>query len=392
MHDVTSDQRDSATSALSRSFDAISDVANAHLQHSQQRANAHANPGHNQVSSSVAHKQHSQGSAGRKLAYNLQTYSDSMIQRQQALRKRAIGNLADPDGRTETLAEDTAEPQNAPTKTDSAANTNASASADDAETNEHTTAADAPNAPADCMQLTSCFASDRAEPNCTGAGRSAAPGQLFSFAKDSNRLSLGRQKGSAGLPRPVDTEAATFKFVAAGGHNAVIDESGVLWTWGRNNSAGGGGFGSESIPDSGQLGNAREADASESKPAVVSTSQRFVAADCGRYHSAAITADGRVVTWGLNDFGQLGRPGADGIATPCNGGAACHSADIAEAQGADDQFASETFVAVATGRYHTVAAAESGAVYTAGLNFCGNSQVGLDLQRICLSVLNAGVA
>jgi alpha-tubulin suppressor-like RCC1 family protein len=63
----------------------------------------------------------------------------------------------------------------------------------------------------------------------------------------------------------------------------------------------------------------------------------------GRYHSIAVTASGKVFTWGLNDWGQLGRTantqqqqqqqqqdqggevhggGADGV---CTSGAGCHS-------------------------------------------------------------------
>ena len=36
----------------------------------------------------------------------------------------------------------------------------------------------------------------------------------------------------------------------------------------------------------------------------------FAAVAAGRYHSVALDRQGRVYTWGLNDFGQLGRPAA----------------------------------------------------------------------------------
>lgn len=36
--------------------------------------------------------------------------------------------------------------------------------------------------------------------------------------------------------------------------------------------------------------------------------KHVVQAVVGRYHSFAITSDGEVYSWGLNDWGQLGRP------------------------------------------------------------------------------------
>lgn len=49
----------------------------------------------------------------------------------------------------------------------------------------------------------------------------------------------------------------------------------------------------------------------------------------GRYHTMAVTEDGELWSWGLNDWGQLGRA-AQGAASeddpsPCNSGPSCHS-------------------------------------------------------------------
>ena len=54
----------------------------------------------------------------------------------------------------------------------------------------------------------------------------------------------------------------------------------------------------------------------------------FAAVAAGRYHSAALSKDGRILTWGLNDYGQLGR----GAATPEGVGAGSVLADVAPTQ------------------------------------------------------------
>ena len=234
-----------------------------------------------------------------------------------------------------------------------------------------------------CTMLAQCKSSSAPlVPACAHAGAAGSSGLVMSFAKDGNRLSLGRAKESTGLPYPADGGPSDVRFVAAGGHNIVIDAAGVLWTWGRNNSAGGGGFGSTSVPDSGQLGMSRDPGARESVAAPLQTQDRFVAADCGRYHSAAISTAGKLHTWGLNDFGQLGRPATDAQAAACDSGASCRDASEERALGSEPGFEAEELVAVAAGRYHTVVAAQSGAVYTTGLNFCGNPQVRAVLPRV----------
>lgn len=227
-----------------------------------------------------------------------------------------------------------------------------------------------------CAPIAICDASSALlQPACAHAGSAARPGTVLSFAKDANRLSLGRAHGKAGLPAPVDGGPANIAYVSAGGHNAVVDADGRLWTWGRNNSAGGGGYGSAAIDSSGQLAAGRAASAAVSVAAPVSSAARVVAVDSGRYHTAALTSDGQLVTWGLNDFAQLGRSAQNSSGSACDNGADCHDGQLQLAESAEQAFAGEHLVAVAAGRYHTVVAARSGAVYTSGLNLCGNSKV-----------------
>jgi Regulator of chromosome condensation (RCC1) repeat len=46
----------------------------------------------------------------------------------------------------------------------------------------------------------------------------------------------------------------------------------------------------------------------------------------GRFHSMALTSCGRLFTWGMNDYGQLGRPTSRGKKEPCMSGDTCHEA------------------------------------------------------------------
>ena len=54
----------------------------------------------------------------------------------------------------------------------------------------------------------------------------------------------------------------------------------------------------------GRCGNGKESN--EKVPAQVASSHRFVMLSCGYHHSAGVTQDGSVLTWGRGIFGQLG--------------------------------------------------------------------------------------
>jgi len=162
-------------------------------------------------------------------------------------------------------------------------------------------------------------------------------------------------RGPSGGAGPVGAVAAlpsTMISLAASRGSAALDASGRIFTWGFNDSHGGGDafvrgrFGG-AIGASGQLGRALPAGvapgAARHTPAAVAldepavchagleprTSARpqptrhsapgrsathtaeprlaQVAVASGRYHTLAAGASGRVLTWGLNDHGQLGR-------------------------------------------------------------------------------------
>ena len=73
--------------------------------------------------------------------------------------------------------------------------------------------------------------------------------------------------------------------------------------------------------------------------------------NCGKYHTAAISADGDVYAWGLNDSGQLGL-GSRSVKAPT-------PAKV-------DALSGCGVVQLACGQYHTLALTEGGEVYSMG--------------------------
>lgn len=96
--------------------------------------------------------------------------------------------------------------------------------------------------------------------------------------------------------------------IAASRHTLLLTRSGQVWSMGANDSSGGGGHGSRAMTASGQLGRGGGWPPGPVLGALQGHMIKAVAA--GRFHSVAVTAEGAVFTWGLNDWGQLGRPAA----------------------------------------------------------------------------------
>ena len=106
-------------------------------------------------------------------------------------------------------------------------------------------------------------------------------------------------RGSAGLPlHPIQ------KAVGGYYHSLAISRAGGLYSWGCGNFEG---------MNDGQLGQGRDKEDNTS-PALVQMpglepGERVVDAAAGCYHSAVLTSKHRVFTFGLNNYGQLGRSG-----------------------------------------------------------------------------------
>ncbi|KAI8472649.1 MAG: P-loop containing nucleoside triphosphate hydrolase protein [Monoraphidium minutum] len=211
--------------------------------------------------------------------------------------------------------------------------------------------------------------------------RAVPAGVLYAWGLD-DAWRLGRIGGDSHFPRPALAHLHIVS-AAASRHTLLALAGGAVWSMGHNDSSGGGGHGSAPIGDSGQLGRG----GSQRPGPVLGRLQgvRVIQVAAGRYHSVALAGDGRVFTWGLNDWGQLGRlgeavPGAEAAAAPgaegrCTHGAGCRSG----APGEVPLPAGMRAVGVSAGRYSTQVVASDGALWVFGLDGCAGG--GASLKR-----------
>ncbi len=135
--------------------------------------------------------------------------------------------------------------------------------------------------------------------------------------------------------------ALAQKIVGGNVHTLALRADGRLWAWGYNYY--------------GQLGDGTKANKSSPVqvllPAGVS---KFTAMAAGKYHSLALTADGKLWAWGYNDDGQLG----DGT-------------NIDKSSPVEITPAGVSFTAVAAGAWHSLALAADGKIWAWGYNGYG---------------------
>ncbi|KAG1668129.1 hypothetical protein FOA52_003916 [Chlamydomonas sp. UWO 241] len=153
---------------------------------------------------------------------------------------------------------------------------------------------------------------------------------------------------------------------------------GEIWTMGHNDSKGGGGHGSPPLEHSGQLGRPRveKGNADRAAAVVPELAGKFVVqVITGRYHTLAITDAGEVYSWGLNDWGQLGRLAGSSTPpnqAPCTAGPSCHCG-IPERVTALEGI---KIVGGSAGRYNNIVFDDKGTAYVWGLDGCGGSPGG----------------
>ncbi|ELR17738.1 ubiquitin ligase, putative [Acanthamoeba castellanii str. Neff] len=178
-------------------------------------------------------------------------------------------------------------------------------------------------------------------------------------------------------PRPIvlpdDLRKKTVVSIAAGGyHSALVTADGELYTFGR-----GGEFqlGHDTVMALGEGGNAlhyRSNSAQTSyfqpKPTRLSALNGQVVKQvaCGRFHSACVTEEGALYTWGRGANGQLGHGDMTDQATP---------------KRVEAGIKDKIMVKVACGENHSAAVDSAGVIYTTGGDESG--QLGKGDEWIC---------
>lgn len=173
-------------------------------------------------------------------------------------------------------------------------------------------------------------------------------GFLFSWGDNKHgQLGIGNSSPARNLPVLVSSLCGVpFALLCAGGyHSFALSLSGALFSWGRNN------FGQLGINDN----------KDHFMPVLVKSlrSQRVRYVTAGEYHTAALTEDGGVFTFGHGNFGQLGHNSNSDEYNPRK---------VFELMG-------KVVTQVACGRFHTLAyVASSGKLFSFGSGV--NGQLG----------------
>ncbi|KAI4884476.1 hypothetical protein NFI96_014104 [Prochilodus magdalenae] len=174
-------------------------------------------------------------------------------------------------------------------------------------------------------------------------------GQLFTWGQNSSgQLGLGKGEPSSLSPQPLKSLCGIplAQISAGGDHSFALSLSGAVFGWGRNSA--------------GQLGLNDEQDRAVPCHIKFLRSQKVVYISCGEEHTAALTKDGGLFTFGNGSRGQLGHDSSNNEPLPRR---------VLELMGTEVS-------QIACGKHHTLAFVSStGLVYAFGCN--ANGQLGL---------------
>ncbi|XP_062378987.1 probable E3 ubiquitin-protein ligase HERC3 isoform X1 [Sardina pilchardus] len=175
-------------------------------------------------------------------------------------------------------------------------------------------------------------------------------GQLFTWGQNSNgQLGLGKGEPSTMSPQPLKSLAGIpLSQISAGGdHSFALSLSGAVFGWGKNSA--------------GQLGLNDEQDRAVPCHIKFLRSQKVVYISCGEEHTAALTKDGGLFTFGNGSWGQLGHDSTNNEPLPRR---------VLELMGTEVS-------QIACGRHHTLAFVPSSSlVYAFGCNADGQLGTG----------------
>ncbi|XP_062276631.1 probable E3 ubiquitin-protein ligase HERC4 [Scomber scombrus] len=166
-------------------------------------------------------------------------------------------------------------------------------------------------------------------------------GQVYTWGQDSRgQLGLGRRKLGANSPQHLRSlSSIPLVQIAAGGEQSfALSVSGGVFSWGRN--------------DCGQLGLGDTTDRHTPNPVHSLDMKKTIHISCGKDHTAILTKDGEVFTFGCGQYGQLGHNSFSDELCPRL---------VAEPQGSK-------VIKIACGRHHTLVMTDSKKVYSFG---CG---------------------
>jgi E3 ubiquitin-protein ligase HERC2 len=144
-------------------------------------------------------------------------------------------------------------------------------------------------------------------------------------------------------PRVItDLQHTRIVSVSAGkSHTLAVTDKGQVYAWGCGARY--------------ALGTGRTEDCYKPKVISFPSNVKIIQVSCGSYHSLALTADGRLYSWGYGAYGRLGHNDTSNVATPIK----------------IEGFNYVPFAAVSAGHSHSMALSEEGEIYTWGKNSYG---------------------
>ncbi len=129
-----------------------------------------------------------------------------------------------------------------------------------------------------------------------------ADGTLYGWGSNSYGLLRATASSSSPTPTAIGTALPTRSITMGGNFGLAVRADGTLWAWGSNSS--------------GQLGQSPSVLSQSPSPVKVGADNDWVMVVAGTSFVLALKDDGRLYAWGQNRYGQLGSSTNNGTTTP----------------------------------------------------------------------------